>query len=120
MINFALNGVGHTTCVAFLEEIAVWYRVADRHRILPSATSDHLAGQKYLLEVERYAKTLAQIRTAVKFHRISAVEIQRHYIALMLSGLGDKRFLPAKVAYYLAGLSDEINLPVARTYTGRK
>ena len=38
----------------------------------------------------------------------------------MLSGLGDKRFLPAKVAYYLAGFSDEINLTVARTYTGRK
>ena len=38
----------------------------------------------------------------------------------MLSGLGDKRFLPAKVAYYLAGFSDKINLTVARTYTGRK
>ena len=75
MINFALNGVGHTTCVAFLEEIGIWYRVAYTHRIFPSATSDHLAGQKQLLEVERYAKTLAEIRTAVEFLRISTVEI---------------------------------------------
>lgn len=75
MINFALNGVGHTTCVAFLEEIDVWYRAADRHRIFPSVTSDHLAWQKYLLEVERYAKTLPEIRTAVEFLRINSVEI---------------------------------------------
>lgn len=74
-INFALNGVGHATCIAYLEEIGIWYRVADSHRILPSATSDHLARQKYLLEVNRYAKTLAEIRKAVKFHRINTVEI---------------------------------------------
>lgn len=75
MINFALNGVCHITCIAFLEEIGVWYRAADRHRIFLSATSDHLAWQKYLLEVERYAKTLAEIRTAVEFLRINSVEI---------------------------------------------